>query len=61
VKAIILVRNQISGDPVAATEDIQVARHLMKAGELLRIEVLDYVIAGRQGHASLRSLGHFGT
>ena len=33
----------------------------MRAGKLLRIKVLDYVIVGQTGHANLRSLNYFPT
>jgi len=32
---------------------------LIRAGQLLKIEVLDHVIIGATSHSSLRSLGYF--
>ena len=39
--------------------DIKVTRDLIRAGQLLRIELLDHVIVGNPGSTSLRSLGYF--
>ncbi len=54
----------ISGDPTPSEADIRVTRDLMRAGQLLKIEVLDHIIVGRsepdrpQPFASLRELGY---
>jgi hypothetical protein len=39
--------------------DIRVTRDLIRAGQLLKIDVLDHVVIGRQKHCSLREFGHF--
>lgn len=63
--AIVLVHNHPSGDPAPSEADIRVTRDLIRAGQLLKIEVLDHVILGRcteQRHkdfVSLRELGYF--
>ena len=57
--AIVLVHNHPSGDPTPSEADIKVTRDLIRAGQLLKIEVLDHVIMGAGRHASLRSLGFF--
>lgn len=63
--AIILVHNHPSGDPSPSEADIKVTRDLIRAGKLLKIEVLDHVILGSKtearpsGYASLRELGYF--
>jgi DNA repair protein RadC len=63
--AIVLVHNHPSGDPTPSEADIKVTRDLIRAGQLLKIEVLDHVILGRrtsertQDYASLRELGYF--
>jgi len=44
--AIVLAHNHPSGDPTPSDADIKVTRDLIKAGQLLRIEVLDHVILG---------------
>ncbi len=63
--AIILVHNHPSGDPLPSEADIKVTRDLIRAGQLLKIEVLDHVILGRstverpKDYTSLRELGYF--
>lgn len=63
--AVVLVHNHPSGDPTPSEADIKVTRDLIRAGQLLKIEVLDHVILGRRtqerarDYASLRELGHF--
>ncbi len=63
--AVVLVHNHPSGDPAPSEADIKVTRDLIRAGQLLKIEVLDHVILGRAAqnrpkeYASLRELGYF--
>jgi DNA repair protein RadC len=63
--SIVLVHNHPSGDPTPSEADIKVTRDLIRAGQLLKIEVLDHVIIGRateqraKDYASLRELGYF--
>ena len=63
--ALVLVHNHPSGDPSPSEADIHVTRDLIRAGQLLKIEVLDHVILGRRAAAngkdyvSLRELGYF--
>jgi DNA repair protein RadC len=63
--AIVLVHNHPSGDPMPSEADIKITRDLIRAGQLLKIEVLDHVILGRatpersQDYSSLRELGYF--
>lgn len=65
--AIVLVHNHPSGDPTPSDADIKVTRDLIRAGQLLKIEVLDHVILGRatldrqKDYSSLRELGYFYT
>jgi antirestriction protein ArdC len=56
--AVILAHNHPSGDPTPSEADIKVTRDLIRAGQLLKIEVLDHVIIGAARHNSLRSLGY---
>jgi DNA repair protein RadC len=49
----------ISGEPQPSDADIKVTRDLIRAGQLLKIEVLDHVVIGRPNHSSLRELGFF--
>jgi DNA repair protein RadC len=63
--AIVLVHNHPSGDPSPSEADIRVTRDLIRAGNVLKIEVLDHVILGRNAqtrdkdYVSLRELGYF--
>jgi DNA repair protein RadC len=56
--AIILAHNHPSGDPTPSEADVKVTREIMRAGELLKIELLDHVIMGNPNRASLRELGY---
>lgn len=57
--AIILMHNHPSGESSPSEADVKVTRDLVKAGQLLKIEVLDHVIVGNGQHTSLRELGYF--
>lgn len=57
--ALILVHNHPSGDPTPSESDIKVTRDLIRAGQLLKIEVLDHVIIGQGRDLSLREAGFF--
>jgi DNA repair protein RadC len=63
--AIILVHNHPSGDPSPSESDIKTTRDLIRAGKLLKIDVLDHIIIGRPSkdrehdYVSLKELGHF--
>lgn len=63
--AIVLVHNHPSGDPSPSEADIKVTRDLIRAGQLLKIEVVDHVILGHatrerpKDYSSLRELGYF--
>ena len=63
--AVVLAHNHPSGDPTPSEADIKVTRDLIRAGQLLKIEVLDHVIIGRatqerpRDFVSLRELGYF--
>ena len=57
--ALVLVHNHPSGDPAPSEADIKVTRDLIRAGQLLKIEVLDHVVLGNPRHVSLRELGFF--
>lgn len=62
---VVLVHNHPSGDPTPSEADIKVTRDLIRAGHLLKIEVVDHIIIGRtsaervRDYASLRELGYF--
>lgn len=63
--AVVLLHNHPSGEASPSEADIKVTRDLIRAGQLLRIEVLDHVILGRatqerpKDYMSLRELGYF--
>jgi DNA repair protein RadC len=63
--AVVLAHNHPSGDPTPSEADIKVTRDLIRAGQLLKIDVLDHVIIGRataeraKDFVSLRELGYF--
>jgi len=63
--ALVLMHNHPSGDPQASQGDIKVTRDLIRAGQLIKIEVLDHVIVGRMNnerskpYQSLREEGYF--
>ncbi len=57
--AIVIMHNHPSGESTPSEADIKVTRDLIRAGQLLRIEVLDHVVVGAARHTSLRELGYF--
>lgn len=57
--AVVIMHNHPSGEPQPSEADIKVTRDLIRAGQLLKIEVIDHVIMGRPKHCSLRELGYF--
>jgi DNA repair protein RadC len=56
--SVVLMHNHPSGDPTPSQADIRVTSDLVRAGQLMRIEVLDHIVMGRPNHASLRELGY---
>lgn len=57
--AAILMHQHPSGDPTPSEADIKVTRDLIRAGQLLKIEILDHVIVGQDNHVSLKMSGYF--
>jgi DNA repair protein RadC len=63
--AIALIHNHPSGDPSPSEADVRITRDLIRAGQILKIDVLDHVILGKpspgyaRDYVSLRELGHF--
>ncbi|MDJ0763410.1 MAG: DNA repair protein RadC [Myxococcota bacterium] len=55
----ILIHNHPSGDSTPSPHDVALTRRLIRAGELLGIQILDHVIIGTCAYASLRDLGVF--
>jgi len=50
--AVVLMHNHPSGEPVPSEADIKVTRDLIRAGQLLKIDVMDHVIVG------IRTIAH---
>lgn len=46
VAVIIAAHNHPSGDPTPTRDDVAVTRRLMKAGEILGVDVLDHIVVG---------------
>jgi DNA repair protein RadC len=55
--AVVLMHNHPSGDPTPSEADIKVTRELVRAGQVMNIDVLDHVIMGLATRSSLRELG----
>ena len=62
---IVLMHNHPSGEPTPSEADIKVTRDMIRAGQLIKIEVLDHVIIGQpspertRDNCSLRESGYF--
>jgi len=56
-RSVLLVHNHPSGDPQPSEEDINLTRRLVKAGDLLGIEVLDHIVVSDSSHLSLKAKG----
>jgi hypothetical protein len=63
--AVVVMHNHPSGDPTPSDSDVKATRDLIRAGQLLKIDVLDHVILGQatqerpKDWTSLRELGFF--
>jgi len=57
--ALILVHNHPSGDPTPSQADVEMTRQVVQVARTLGIQVLDHVIVGKDGHASLKGLKLF--
>jgi len=55
--SMILAHNHPSGDITPSREDLELTERLVKAGELLGIEVKDHIIIGQDGYLSLKERG----
>jgi DNA repair protein RadC len=54
--ALIIVHNHPSGDPSPSAEDVHLTRMLIESGKMLEMPILDHVIVGARGIASIKSL-----
>jgi DNA repair protein RadC len=57
--AILLMHNHPSGEATPSEADIKVTRDMIRAGQLLKIDVVDHIIIGKGQFSSLRELGYF--
>ena len=57
--ALIVMHNHPSGESSPSEADIKVTRDLIRAGQLLKMELIDHVIVGNGNFSSLRALGFF--
>ncbi|HAB15986.1 MAG TPA: JAB domain-containing protein [Verrucomicrobiota bacterium] len=57
--AVILMHNHPSGDASPSDADILITRNLIRAGQLLKIDVVDHVIVGAGRPVSLKTMGYF--
>ena len=55
--ALIVVHNHPSGDPTPSSDDVEMTRQMVEAGQILGIDVLDHIVIGRQSFVSLRERG----
>jgi len=56
--SVIVAHNHPSGDPTPSDADIRITTQLVKAGEILGIEILDHVIVSKQTFLSMKAEGH---
>lgn len=58
IPSIVLVHNHPSGEPTPSPEDAAITREIVKAGQLLDIDVLDHLVIGEHGKfVSLKERG----
>ena len=55
---IIVAHNHPSGDPTPSTDDYELTRRLVSAGDIVGIPVIDHIVIGDAAHVSLRATGH---
>jgi DNA repair protein RadC len=63
-QAVIIAHNHPSGDATPSDSDIHVTKKIIRAGQILSIELLDSIILGTtangsRGYTSLREMGYF--
>ena len=57
--SVIFVHNHPSGDPEPSKEDVELTKRLVKAGEIIGIDVLDHIIVCDKSHSSLKAKNLF--
>jgi len=55
--SIVIMHNHPSGDSSPSQEDIAITREIVKAGELLGVDVLDHLVIGQGNFVSLKESG----
>jgi len=55
---IIVGHNHPLGDPEPSPEDINVAKRIAEAGEVMGISLLDHIVPGDETFVSLKGKGH---
>ena len=55
--SVILAHNHPSGDVSPSKDDVDLTNRLVKAGQIMGIDVLDHIIVGHNDFASLRERG----
>ena len=56
--SVIVMHNHPSGNPTPSEEDVLVTKRLVKAGEILGIQLLDHIIIGEYNFVSLKEKGY---
>lgn len=51
---IIIIHNHPSGEPTPSQEDKEITKHILSAGELLNIELVDHIIISETGYFSFK-------
>jgi DNA repair protein RadC len=59
VAAFVICYNHPSGGSTPSQADIKVTRDLIRAGQLLKVEVLDHVVIGQGNYSSFRAMDIF--
>lgn len=53
--SIIVAHNHPSGDPTPSPEDVSVTREILRAGQMLDIDVLDHLVIGKNRYISMKA------
>lgn len=54
---IIVAHNHPSGDPAPSSQDVALTKRIAEAGTVAGVTLLDHIVVGRDGYASLRDMG----
>ena len=55
---LICFHNHPSGDPTPSVDDLEITERLVKAGDLIGINIIDHIILGDNCYKSLQAMGH---